>query len=322
MEKDANGVLAPTVARQKELLHYLPIIEEIAEIDQKYLFQLDSCDISPPHWEIIAEEIANSYDQYDGFIVIMGSDTMAYAATAMSFMLGNLGKPVIFTDTLLPINEIASDNHSNIINAVRFAIEDLAEVSIVFGYRLTRGNRSKKTHDFAIGSFASPNFKALGEIGLGLRLSSSVKRRHDGALELHTRLVKDVVVISLFPGITNEHILGMVPPRTKGIVIEGYGAGNIPLGPDSGIEESISNIADQDIVVVIDTQCMYGGVEYGRYVGGAFARRHGALSSRDMTAEAAITKLMWVLGQTEKHSEIKQLYETNLAGELSEIYGF
>ena len=156
-------------------------------------------------------------------------------------------------------------------------------------------------------------------MGVELRLHGNCYRRHSGELELKKNLVTDVAVIKLFPGITNEQILGMVPPRTKGVVIEGYGAGNIPIGED-GIQQSISEIIDQDIIVVINTQCIWGGVEYFRYAGGAFTKDKGALTSNDMTPEAAVIKLMWVLGQTDDRAEIVDLYQRNLVGELTESH--
>lgn len=317
MEVNAEGVLVATADRQRKLLDFIPAMARIANIESKYLFQLDSSDINPGHWQTIARTIADCYEQFDGFVILLGSDTMAHTATALSFMIENLGKPIVLTDTHVPLTQIASDNHSNLLNAMRFACEDIAEVSIMFSNVLLRGNRTKKTHDFAIHSFTSPNLKPLGEVGIDLRIHSHSFKTHNKPIVLKTNIVKDIAVIKLFPGITNEHVLSMVPPRTKGIVIEGYGAGNIPLG-NNGIQDAIENIVSQDVVVAIDTQCIYGGVEYSRYVGGAFAKKHGALSSHDMTSESAIIKLMWVLGQTEKRDKIKELYEKNIIGELTE----
>lgn len=317
MKKNAQGVMAPSLDIQKKLQDYVPGLNDIAEIYHTYLFQLDSSDFNPRYWKIIADTIAAEYATYDGFVILHGSDTMAYTATILSFMLGNLGKPVILTDTLLPIAESNLDNHANILNAVRFACKNIAEVAIMFGNVLLRGNRSVKTHELALNSFTSPNFPALGLVDVKLELSDDRLKIHNKPLRLQTNIVTDVVVIKLFPGITNEHVLGMVPPRTKGVVIEAYGSGNIPLGND-GIQEALEQIAAQDIFTAIDTQCLYGGVDYGLYAGGYFAKSRGALSTHDMTAEASIMKLMWILGQTEEHAEIKKLYQANLAGELTE----
>lgn len=317
MRKNEQGIFTPTLELQKQLETYVPGLRAIADIDHRYLLQLDSSDFNPRYWKIIAEAIANDYSSYDGFVILHGSDTMAYTATILSFMLGDLGKPVILTDTPLPIAETNVDNHTNILNAVRFACEDIAEVAIMYGNSLIRGNRSKKTHEVAINSFTSPNFPALGLVDISLELSDDRFHCHDRPLELRANLVTDAVVIKLFPGITNEHVLGMVPPRTKGVVIEGYGAGNIPLGAD-GIQDALQHIAAQDIMIAIDTQCMYGGVQYDLFAGGSYAKSLGAMTTHDMTAEASIMKMMWILGQTEEHEEVQKLYEHNLVGELTQ----
>ncbi len=319
MKKNAKGVLEPALDLQQQLLDYVPQLNTIAEIESKYLFQLDSSDFSPRYWKMLAETIAQEYDNYDGFVVLHGADTLAYTATILSFMLGNLGKPVILTDTLSPVNEPNPDNHRNVINAIRFATENIAEVAIMFGNLLLRGNRSKKTHEMSINSFTSPNFPAIGIVEAELELSDQRFIAHNKPLELRTNIITDVTVIKLFPGISNEHVLGMVPPRTKGLVIEAYGSGNIPLGQE-GIQDSLEQIADQDIMIAIDTQCIYGGVQYNKFAGGHFAKSRGALSTHDLTAEASIMKLMWVLGQTEEHSEIQRIYEDNLVGELTEHF--
>lgn len=317
MEANQRGVLVATSEQQHKLLDLVPAIKRAANVHVRYLLEMDSSDMQPEHWQLIANAIMEEYDKYDGFVVIHGHDTMAYTATALSFMFKNLGKPIILTDSVVPIDQLSPDNHANIVNAVRFACENIAEVAIVFGGFMLRGNRAKKTHDIALNAFLSPNLHPLGVVESTLILNTHCFRRHGHAPELNANLVQDVAVITLFPGITNSQVLNMVPPRTKGLVISGYGAGNIPLG-QNGIQDAIQTIVQQDIVTVIDTQCIYGGVDYGRYVGGAFAKEHGALSSSDMTAEAAIIKLMWCLGQSDSLSEIKQLYTTNIAGELTD----
>lgn len=318
MIKNAAGVLEPAVPGD-HILDYVPGIKALAEIDHVFLFQLDSSDVNPRHWQMIAAAISERYDQYDGFVILHGTDTMAYTATALSFMLGHIGKPVILTGSQLPISEITSDGQGNLLHAIQVACSDLSEVAIMFGHYLLRGNRAKKMHEFNLNSFISPNCWPLAELGVELRLADHCLYRRKQTLTLQPDLVNEVVVIKIFPGITNELVLGMVPPRTKGVVIEAYGSGNIPLGKE-GIQEAIENIIGQDIVVVITTQCFYGRVEYERYQGGYFAKSHGALSAQDMTTEAAVIKLMWVLAQTKDFEKIKKLYHTNLVGELTELH--
>ncbi|MBI4407774.1 MAG: asparaginase [Candidatus Kerfeldbacteria bacterium] len=316
MFKNAAGVLQPPTSGEY-LLEYVPNITKIADIDNVFLFQLDSSDINPRHWKVIAEAIAERYDRYDGFVITHGTDTMAYTATALSFMLGNLSKPVIVTGSQLPISEIASDGVTNLINAVRMACEPISEVAIMFGHHLIRGNRSKKVSHFNLDAFISPNCLPLSELGAELRLADHCMVRRSKQVQLQTDLVTDVAFIKIFPGITNAFILGMVPPRTRGVIFEAYGTGNFPLG-DEGIQEAMENIISQGIPTVISTQCIYGGVEYERYQGGWFAKSRGAITAQDMTSEAALIKLMWCLGQSSDDKEIKRLYQTNVVGELTE----
>jgi len=316
MTKNEAGVLEP-VPQGDYILNFVPAIKHLAEIENVYICRLDSTDIQPTHWRAIAQTIGERYDDFDGFVILHGTDTMAYTATALSFMLGNLSKPVILTGAQLPIAEATSDGYNNLLHAVRIACTALSEVAIMFGHVLLRGNRSKKLHEFNLNSFVSPNCLPLAEMGVELRFGDHCIERHNQPLHLRTNLVGEVAYIKIFPGISNEHILGMIPARTKGVVVEAYGSGNIPLGKD-GIQEALENIMSHDIAMVIATQCVYGSVEYQRYQGGYFAKTHGALSAQDMTSEAALIKLMWVLAQTNNFEEIRKLYHKNLVGELSE----
>lgn len=315
MTENAQGVLQPTT-RTEEIISFVPSVKQIANIDSIFLLQLDSSDLNPRHWQLIAKTIADHYEQYDGFVILHGTDTLVYTATVLSFMLGNLGKPVVLTGSLLPISAVASDAQNNLINAIRVASDDIGEVAIMFGSVLLRGNRAKKMHEHSLSAFTSPHFPALATFGVNIRFNPErYRRRDDAVLDLKMNLVSRVAVIKLFPGITNEQVLGMVPPRTEGVIIEAYGSGNIPLG-NEGIQSALESIISQDIIVVIGTQCVYGSVEYHRYAGGHFAKSKGALTAQDMTSEAAVTKFMWVLGQTKKYDAIKKLYETNIIGEL------
>lgn len=316
MQKNAQGVLEPGAIRE-HILQYVPSIQQIAEIDHVVLFQLDSSDINPKHWSQIATAIGERYQQYDGFVILHGTDTMAYTATALSFMLGNLSKPVIITGSQLPIFEVGSDGVNNLLNSVRFACEPMSEVAIMFGHRLIRGNRAKKMSQTHFDAFESPNIADLAKLGTELKLADHVIIRRSSELQLRTKLVTDVAFIKIFPGISNEFILGMVPTRTKAVIMEAYGTGNFPLG-ENGIQQAIDAISEQGIITVIATQCIYGAVEYEKYQGGFFAKQHGALSAHDMTSEAALIKLMWVLGQSSDYEQIKRLYHTNLVGELTE----
>jgi L-asparaginase len=316
MHKNAQGVLEPGTIKE-HILQYVPSIEQVADINHVLLCQLDSSDINPKHWAMIAEAISERYHDYDGFVILHGTDTMAYTATALSFMLGNLSKPVIITGSQLPISDAGSDGVNNVLNAVRFACQPLSEVAIMFGHVLVRGNRAKKMSQTNFDGFESPNVAPLAKLSTELKFADHAIFRRTEHLELRTNLVTHVAFIKIFPGITNEFILGMVPPRTKAVILDAYGTGNFPIGED-GIQQAINEISQQGIITVIATQCIYGAVEYEKYQGGFFAKQHGALSANDMTSEAALIKLMWVLGQSSDYETIKRLYHTNLVGELTE----
>lgn len=316
MIKNEAGVLQPSTTGE-HVLEYVPVIQKIAKVDNIFLFQLDSSDVNPRHWRIIAETIAKHYDDYDGFVVLHGTDTMVYTATALSFMLSNLSKPVILTGAQLPVSEIASDGINNLINAVRFACQEISEVAIMFGSHLLRGNRATKISHLSLDGFVTPNCLPLSDVGTGLRLADHCIVRRSKELQIQTNLVTDVAVIKVFPGITNQFILGMIPTRTRGVILEAYGTGNFPLG-DDGIQDAVDTIIKQDIVMVIGTQCVYGSVEYEQYQSGFFAKERGALSAQDMTSEAALIKLMWCLGQSSDFDEVRDLYQRNLVGELTE----
>lgn len=316
MVKNEAGVLQPSTTGE-HVLEYVPAIQKIAKIDNIFLFQLDSSDVNPRHWRMIAETIAKHYDDYDGFVVLHGTDTMAYTATALSFMLNNLSKPVILTGSQLPISEIASDGINNLINAVRFACQEISEVAIMFGSHLLRGNRATKISHFSLDGFVTPNCLPLSDVGAELRLADHCIVRRSKELQVQTHLVTDVAVIKVFPGITNQFILGMIPTRTRGVILEAYGTGNFPLG-DEGIQDAVDTIIKQGIVMVISTQCVYGSVEYEQYQGGFFAKERGALTAQDMTSEAALIKLMWCLGQSSDWDEVRDLYQRSLVGELTE----
>src|SRR3989338_824936 len=316
MVKNEAGVLQPAGSGE-HVLEYVPAIQKIAKIDNIFLFQLDSSDVNPRHWRIIAETIGKHYHDYDGFVILHGTDTMGYTATALSFMLGNLSKPVILTGAQLPISEIASDGVNNLINAVRFACQDITEVAIMFGNHLLRGNRATKISHFSLDGFVSPNCLPLSVVGTELRLADHCIVRRSKELQVLSHLVTDVAVIKVFPGITNQFILGMIPTRTRGVILEAYGTGNFPLG-EEGIQDAVDTIITQGIIMVIGTQCVYDGVEYEQYQGGFFAKEHGALTAQDMTSEATMIKLMWCLGQSNDADEIRRLYQSNLVGELTE----
>lgn len=286
---------------------------------------LDSSDMDVEHWQAIAKSVAENYENYDGFVVLHGTDTMAYSASALSFMLGNLAKPVIITGSQLPIGEVRTDGEENLITALQIAAArnddgtpTVREVAILFENYLWRGNRATKRSADNFNAFKSNNYPALAKIGLDIffdrdALSHTV---HHGPLDARYKLDSGVIAIDLFPGLTEpilNHLLST--PGIKGIVLRTYGAGNAPTWP--WFIEAIKRTIESGIVILNVTQCVNGGVHSNLYVTGDALAATGVISGHDMTFEAAITKMMFLFGQGYSPKQVERYLSTSIAGELT-----
>lgn len=291
----------------------------------QFIVPLDSSAMNPSHWQDIAYVIQCFYADYDGFVVLHGTDTMAYTSSALSFMLENLRKPVVITGSQLPIGEVRTDGEENLITALQVAAARdvngdpmLEEVAILFENYLWRGNRATKYSADNFNAFKSNNFPRLAKIGMGITFRNEVLwRPHDPApLKVHYGMDSNVMYLSLFPGITEtmmRHVLKT--PGLKGVVLKTYGAGNAPTDP--GFIETIREAVDRGLVIVNVSQCDNGMVNPGKYRTGALLLESGVIPGHDITSEAAITKLMFLFGQNYSSDEVKQLMETPLVGEMS-----
>lgn len=286
---------------------------------------IDSSDMNPVHWESIARTIGENYEDYDGFVVLHGTDTMAYSASALSFMLENLTKPVIITGSQLPIGEVRTDGEENLITAVQIAAARnkdgqpmVQEVAILFENYLWRGNRSTKMSANNFNAFKSNNYPALAKIGLGINFNEdALYRPHPERqqLKVHLGLCPDVMFIDLFPGMkesTLRHLFAT--PGVRGVVFRSYGAGNAPTSP--WFLQVMKEAVESGIVVMNVSQCVNGAVHYRYKAGDAFAKA-GVVSGHDITAEAAITKLMFLFGMGLNDAHIKSALERSLRGELT-----
>ncbi|MCA0933223.1 asparaginase [Lutimonas saemankumensis] len=285
---------------------------------------IDSSDMSPDHWINIAEIIESNHDQTDGFVVLTGTDTMSYTASAMSFILENLSKPVIFTGSQLPIGDLRTDAKENLITAIQVAsaFENgeavVQEVALYFEYKLYRANRTTKVSAEQFEAFQSPNYPNLGESGVHLIFNRQFLKRtkKDLPLKVQKNLDANVVILKLFPGIQRsmvEYILNY--PDLHGVILETYGAGNAPT--DSWFFEILIKTIQRGIPIVNVSQCISGGVLMGLYETSTKMKSIGVINGKNITTESAVAKLKLMLGLKIPYNEFKEKFETEIRGEMS-----
>lgn len=284
---------------------------------------LDSSNMNTEIWKRIAGLIEDNYEKYDGFVVLLGSDTMAYTASALSFMLENLNKPVILTGSQLPIGKIRTDGKENLITAIEIAAAKkegkplVPEVAVYFEYELYRGNRTHKYNSEHFDAFESPNYPVLAEAGVHINYNfSAIKKADSKKLKVHHSLDNNIVFLKLFPGI-NENVVNAVISANglRALILETFGSGNAPTEP--WFVNALSNAVGKGIIILNITQCNSGKVEQGRYETSAHLKNIGIIGGGDMTSEAAVTKLMFLLGQKMSVNEIKKQLQKPLRGEMT-----
>ena len=309
-----------------DLEHLLSQFPEIGQVSAEILFHsfdppLDSSNIGPPTWIKLARIIEENYHKVDSFVILHGSDTMAYTGSALSYIIEGLDKPVIMTGSQLPIGEIRTDAKTNLVTAIQIATHPLApfkEVCIFFENRLFRANRTKKVHADVFHAFNSPNFPALAQAGVKMSFYRPTPADATGKIpfRIQEKLETKVGAIKIFPGISKKIMECILMDNDlKGIVLESYGTGNIPTDPE--MIDIISRSVQKGKIVLNITQCTGGPVEMGRYSTSKMLAECGVLSGSDLTFEAALTKLMYLLGKYDDLDKIKEFVVHNIRGEMT-----
>ncbi len=316
MSAKGEGVELDPEAWSETLYQRIDGLNELAEIATFPLFFEDSSDLNRTHWTELARCIEEHYDAFDGFVILHGTDTMAFTASALSFSLINLAKPVILTGSQVPLSNIRSDARRNLINAVEIATSELQEVAICFNDHVYRGNRSTKTSIGDFNAFGSPNFPVLAEIGLEVELNTSSKSGEHPISVLPT-FDNSVLVLNVFPSLNTNYLMALELSKLKAIIVRSFGSGNFPMKGEYSLLPFFERCREHGVIVVLLSQADYDAVNLTKYPAGRAAIKAGAISGADMTLEAALTKMMWLLGNYEDKGTIEKLFQKSLAGELS-----
>lgn len=323
MVHNASGALVPFDF--SSIMDHLPALKnlDLNLTVMSFIDPIDSSNVDPAHWRLIGNMIFDNYDNHDGFVVLHGTDTMAYTASALSFMLQNLSKPVILTGAQLPITSTRSDARENLITALEIASAYkgndpiVPEVCIYFDYKLLRGNRSKKSESIHFDAFESENYPLLAEAGVVINYNDKyILSPNSTNIELHDIFDPNIAVLTLYPGITKQAVKAITHiPSLRGLILETYGAGNAPT--HQWLLDALQESIRDGVVILNVSQCSGGTVDQGRYETSRNLEAIGVVSGFDLTLEAAVAKLMMVLGEEKNMAQIRQKLIKSLSGEVT-----
>ena len=300
-EPSADG-LAPSLTPE-DLLRYIPDAKDICELDTVQPFHIDSTNVSPAHWLILEDIIEKNYEKYDGFVICHGTDTMAYTAAALSYLIQHTRKPIVLTGAQKPISEDSTDAKTNLMDSLRFACAGDCGIVIVFGGKVIAGTRARKTRTKSYNAFSSINFPEIAAIHDG-RIVRYIPYTDDKEPVFYHKLNDRVFLLKLIPGLAEAAFLAAID-FCDGLVIESYGVGGIP---DLYLDE-LEELINKGKTVIMATQVTQEGSDIKVYeVGSRLKKRYRMLETYDMTLEASVTKLMWALGQSDNPAEIRRLF--------------
>lgn len=321
MKASANGYI-PVKGHLTEAINNMPDFhrQEMPDFTiHEYQPLIDSSNMTPADWQRIADDITKHYDSYDGFIVLHGTDTMAYTSSALSFMFDRLSKPIIVTGSQIPFSQLRSDGQVNLLNALYIAANyPINEVGLFFNNKLFRGNRSIKAYADGFDAFDSPNLQPLLEAGINIKVLAGQLQPNNvehNMVKVSKIIQQPIGVVHLYPGISSQLIENVIQQPVKALILRSYGVGNAPQDP--ALLACLAQANERGIIIVNCSQCIKGKVNMQGYATGNALSQVGVISGHDMTLEAALTKLHYLFSQDYDNGQIKQLLSTSLRGELS-----
>ncbi|MDF2948099.1 MAG: asparaginase [Sedimentibacter sp.] len=310
--KKTEEGLAPQITSE-ELLGYVPEIKEFCNVDTLQLLNIDSTNIQPEYWILMAEAIEKNYEKYDGFVISHGTDTMSYTSAALSYFIQNLDKPVIVTGAQKPINVDITDAKKNLLDSFRFAAEkDVCGVYLVFDGKAIVGTRARKVKSKSYSAFESINFPVAAIIDDN-RITKYIRNeKFTEGVKFYKNIFPSIFLLKLVPGMEPD-VLDYIGEKYEGVVIESYGVGGIPFLDKRNFLEKLDSLTENGKIIIIATQVMFEGSDMGIYeVGIKALNKLNVLQAYDMTIEAVITKLMWIMAQTKDFNEVKKLFYTRI----------